>query len=98
MAKSERIRLTQWGFNVLQQAADAREADSKPSLPLEAYARTYRGDWYRDTYITLDNAGQLRFSSDRNEPLNGSLEHFQYDTFIARWTDRKLLADAYVLF
>lgn len=26
------------------------------------------------------------------------LEHFQYDTFIARWTDRRLMADAYVTF
>jgi hypothetical protein len=30
--------------------------------------------------------------------LIGPLEHFQYDTFIARWTDRKLLADACVSF
>jgi hypothetical protein len=26
------------------------------------------------------------------------MEHFQFDTFIARWTDRKLNADAYVSF
>ncbi len=42
------------------------------------------------------SSGALR--SDRNAPLSGPLEHFQYDTFIARWTDRQLQADAYVSF
>ena len=79
-------------------AAESRAVNSKPSLPLEAYAGTYRDDWYGDIHIELDKAGNLRFRSDRNEPLNGPLEHFQYDTFIVHWTDRKLQADAYVSF
>jgi hypothetical protein len=28
----------------------------------------------------------------------GDLEHWQYDTFIARWRNRELRADAYVTF
>jgi len=83
---------------VVAAAAESRAVNSKPSLPLEAYAGTYRDDWYGDIHIELGNDGVLRFRSDRNEPLTGPLEHFQYDTFIARWTDRKLLADAYVSF
>lgn len=34
----------------------------------------------------------------RSQPLGGPLEHFQFDTFIARWKDRGLNADAYVSF
>ena len=83
---------------VVAAAEAARAADSRPSLPLEAYAGTYRDDWYGDIHIELGGDGSLRFRSERNEPLNGPLEHFQYDTFIARWTDRKLMADAYVSF
>jgi hypothetical protein len=30
--------------------------------------------------------------------LTGSLEHWQQDTFVARWDDRSLLADAYLTF
>jgi hypothetical protein len=30
--------------------------------------------------------------------LVGDLEHWQYDTFVARWRDRELRADAYVTF
>jgi hypothetical protein len=33
-----------------------------------------------------------------SEPLQGPLEHFHYDTFIARWTDRQLNADSFVSF
>jgi CubicO group peptidase (beta-lactamase class C family) len=80
------------------EAAAARAADSKPSLPLEAYAGTYRDPWYGAIHITLGEDGVLQFRSDRNEPLQGPLEHFQHDTFIARWTNRQLMADAYVSF
>lgn len=86
------------GEAVVAKAAAARAADSKPSLPLESYVGTYRDVWYGDIHISLDEDGRLRFRSDRNEPLSGPLEHFQYDTFIARWTNRQLLADASVSF
>ena len=84
--------------DTVAEAAAARAADSTPSLPLDAYAGTYRDPWYGDVHITLGEDGVLQFRSDRNEPLQGPLEHFQYDTFIARWTDRQLMADAYVSF
>ena len=86
------------GAAAVEQAAAERAADSTPSLPLEAYTGSYRDPWYGQIHITLKDDGQLWFSSDRNPPLDGPLEHFQYDTFIARWTDRQLMADAYVSF
>ncbi len=82
---------------VVEEAWAARAADSEPALPLEAYTGTYRDPWYGTVRISLDD-GKLWFRSDRNEPLQGPLEHFQYDTFVARWTDRRLEADAYVTF
>ncbi len=82
---------------VVEEAWAARDADSTPSLPLDAYTGTYRDPWYGTVRISLED-GRLHFRSDRNEPLQGPLEHFQYDTFIARWSDRRLHADAYVRF
>jgi CubicO group peptidase (beta-lactamase class C family) len=79
-------------------AWESRDADSTPSLPLDAYTGTYRDEWYGDIRISLRDDGWLWFHSERNEPLQGPLEHFQHDTFIARWTDRRLMADAYVTF
>jgi CubicO group peptidase (beta-lactamase class C family) len=80
------------------EAEASRVADSKPSLPLDAYVGTYSDPWYGDIEITLGDDGALHFRSPRSEPLSGPLEHFQFDTFIARWVDRKLNADSYVSF
>jgi hypothetical protein len=30
--------------------------------------------------------------------LEGKMEHWQYETFVVRWSDRELRADAYVTF
>ena len=81
----------------VKQAAAKRNAESKPSLPPAGYAGRYRDAWYGDVLIE-NRAGRLeiRFTHSRN--LSGTLEHWQYDTFIARWHDRTLLADAYVTF
>ena len=83
--------------DAMRKAVASRDAASKPSLPLAAYAGTYRDEWYGDITITTEGAGLvLRFS--HTPALVGDLEHWQHDTFIARWRDRELRADAYVTF
>ena len=78
-------------------AAAARDTASRPSLPLAKYAGAYRDAWYGDVSIALEN-GKLVMRFSHSPSLTGDLEHFQYDTFIARWRDRELRADAYVTF
>jgi CubicO group peptidase (beta-lactamase class C family) len=78
-------------------AAAARDPSSKPSLPLVKYAGTYRDTWYGDVEISEEN-GRLSVRFTRTPALIGTLEHWQHDTFIARWKDRELRADAYVTF
>ena len=66
---------------------------------METYVGTYRYPWYGDIQITRNANGRLFFQSGRSESLSGPLEHFfQYNTFIARWHDPQLNADAYVSF
>ena len=81
----------------------ARVANSKPSLPLEKYAGRYNDAWYGEVTLALEKANDstapklvIRFS--RSPALVGDLEHWQHDTFIARWRDCGLAADAYVYF
>jgi CubicO group peptidase (beta-lactamase class C family) len=81
----------------VKKAAAARDASSTPSLPLPAYARTYEDDWYGD--IAIDHAdGKLTMRFTKTPMLVGDLEHWQHDTFIVRWRERELRADAYVTF
>jgi CubicO group peptidase (beta-lactamase class C family) len=78
-------------------AAAARNAQSKPSLPPARYAGTYRDAWYGDITIAQEN-GRLVMRFSHSPLLVGDLEHWQYDTFVARWRDRELRADAFVTF
>jgi len=87
-------------------ASSARDTASRPSLPLSRYAGTYSDPWYGDVVIdeAKGSAGAtasparlgIRFS--RTPSLVGDLVHWQHDTFLARWHDRTLRADAYLTF
>lgn len=81
----------------LADAATQRNAASKPSLSLAAYVGRYRDDWYGDVTVAESN-GKLNLQFAHSRGLSGTLEHWQYDTFIARWKDRSLDADAYITF
>jgi CubicO group peptidase (beta-lactamase class C family) len=68
-------------------AADARTENTRPSLPLEQYAGTYRDAMYGDVVITHEG-GVLRV--DAGQGFQGTLEHWHFDTFRAVWQDRML--------
>jgi CubicO group peptidase (beta-lactamase class C family) len=76
---------------------NARNAASGPSLALEKYAGSYNDPWYGDIVIAYSN-NQLQIRFSHTPGLEGDLEHWQHDTFIAHWRDRELRADAYVTF
>ena len=75
----------------------ARAAASKPSLPLAFYNGDYNDPWYGTVTIRQEGGKQV-LSFSRTPDLVGTLEHFQHDTFIARWKERNFNADAYVSF
>jgi CubicO group peptidase (beta-lactamase class C family) len=78
-------------------AATGRDSLSTPSLAPPAYAGTYRDPWYGD--VAVDTAGgRLRIRFLPTPSLVGDLVHWQHDTFLARWDDRELRADAFVTF
>ncbi|MFA6455312.1 MAG: serine hydrolase [Bacteroidota bacterium] len=74
-----------------------RDSLSKPSLPLEKYVGTYTDAWYGDISIELKD-GRLFMQMNATPSLGGYLEHYQYNTFIARWSDPEMRADAFVTF
>jgi CubicO group peptidase (beta-lactamase class C family) len=80
-----------------RQTASARNTASKPSLPLSGYAGTYRDAWYGDVVIA-NEGGKLVIRFSKTPLLVGELEHWQYDTFVARWRERELRADAFITF
>jgi len=90
-------RMRQAAESGVTTAAAARDTASKPSLPLDRYAGRYRDAWYGE--MTIERKGDgLAIALDKTPALSGRLEHWQHDTFVARWTDRELRADAFVTF
>jgi CubicO group peptidase (beta-lactamase class C family) len=81
----------------VSKAAAKRNAGSKPSLPLKSYEGRWRDAWYGDVLIE-EKDGKLGINFTHSPELVGRLDHFQYDTFIAKWNKRSLLADAYITF
>ena len=82
-------------------AAAARERSSTPSLPPAGYAGRYCDPWYGEAAVSLEG-GRLVLSLARTPGMVADLEHWQHDTFVARWrvaymSDRQP-ADAYVSF
>jgi CubicO group peptidase (beta-lactamase class C family) len=80
-----------------KRASATRNSSSRPSLPLEGYAGTYIDAWYGDVVVTLEK-GKLRIRFSNTPVLSGELVHWQYDTFVARWDDPELRADAFATF
>ncbi|NCT69196.1 MAG: serine hydrolase [Rhodanobacteraceae bacterium] len=75
----------------------ARAKHTKPSLPLAAYAGTYRDPWYGEVALAQEN-GKLVLRFGHTRELVGTLEHWQHDSFIVRWHERWLNADAFADF
>lgn len=91
-SKSQADADTSW-----QKHLAARANNSTPSLALAKYAGTYRDPWYGDLLIRQGTKGlELQFS--KTAELLGDIEHWQHDTFIVRWRDRSLNADAFLNF
>ncbi len=78
-------------------AARSRDSLSRPSRPLAAYAGHYEDDWYGGIDITEEN-GHLAIRFGHTPSLVGDLSHWQYETFLVRWRDRELRADAFITF
>jgi len=93
-ARERRLKRTEKTLKNLQLK---RAKNTKPSLELSEYAGKYLDKWYGE--MTIEKEGNkliMRFS--HTPALTGELEHWHYDTFVVRWKDRSLNADAFVTF
>jgi CubicO group peptidase (beta-lactamase class C family) len=81
----------------LKKAAAKRDAAARPSLPLADYAGTYEDAWYGPISIALEG-DKLVMSFAKTPGMVGDMEHWSRETFVVRWRDRELRADAYVTF
>src|SRR5665647_1661701 len=63
----------------------------------DEYAGTYTDKWFGDITITAVN-GKLRFRSVNSPKLRGDMLYYTGNTYIVKWDDRTLDADAFAVF
>ncbi|MBE0677956.1 MAG: serine hydrolase [Bacteroidales bacterium] len=72
---------------------------SKIDVPVDnsIYAGTYSDNWFGDMVIS-EEGGKLRLRSVKSPKLRGDMLYYTGNTFIVRWDDRSMDADAYAVF
>ncbi len=64
---------------------------------LENYTGTFNDPWFGNITISKKN-NALYFEAEKAKGFNGKLFYYKGDTFVVKWEDRTLLADAFVIF
>jgi len=87
-----------------QQAASVRRGGKSAGVPSGAksadwsiYTGVYRDAWLGEVIISVKN-GRPWVDSKRSPKLTGEMLPFKGNSFIVKWRDRSMNADAYVLF
>jgi Domain of unknown function (DUF3471) len=58
---------------------------------------TYTDNWFGDVVISEKN-GKLWFESKRSFLLNGEMFPYKGNTYVVKWMDRSMDADAFTIF
>jgi hypothetical protein len=76
----------------------AAQIKSKTPTPNPSdYIGTYKDPWFGDVMISNQN-NNLHFRSDKLSDLTGTMTFYKGTTYVVRWNDPSLKADAFVTF
>ncbi|MDZ4756532.1 MAG: serine hydrolase [Bacteroidota bacterium] len=107
MPKKDRI--TEYHDRVVKREAEAKhivdsiwmkimqEAMKAPGIERLKPTGVYNDLWFGDIIISEQN-GKLHFESKKSPRLTGELYYYNSSTFVVKWNDRSLDADAFVVF
>lgn len=76
---------------------EARRMEASEEISTEKFTGTYTDAWFGDVVIQEEN-GRLRFRAVKSPKLRGEMFHYTANTFIVKWDDRSMNADAWAVF
>ena len=76
---------------------EVAQKGSNGKMDFNQYAGTYRDVWFGDVMISVKN-GKYWFDSKRSPKLTGELFPYKGNSFVVKWRDRSMDADAFVNF
>jgi CubicO group peptidase (beta-lactamase class C family) len=90
-AEAKKITESVWKDIVAQQNTTSLKIDS------DIYTGTYKDNWFGEIVISVKN-GRLWFDSQKSPKLSGEMLYYKGNTFVVKWLDRSLDADAFANF
>ena len=91
LAAANKITDSIWRDIATAQKENAGKTD------LKIYTGTYHDQWFGDIIISIKN-GKLWFDSKRSPKLTGEMFAYKGNSFVVKWRDRSMGADAFVIF
>jgi hypothetical protein len=76
---------------------EAKRKETTLSIVNQDFTGTYTDEWFGDVVISEEN-GRLRFRAVKSPKLRGEMFHYTANTFIIKWDDRSMDADAFAVF
>lgn len=76
-------------------ASGTAKGEEKPAL--NRFMGTFKDDWFGEVSINQKN-DKLYFAAKNSPKLRGQMTFYKANTFIVKWEDRSLDADAFVIF
>jgi CubicO group peptidase (beta-lactamase class C family) len=90
-AEAKKITSEIWSGIKAQQLATTTKPD------MNMFIGTYTDKWFGDIVIS-EKKGKIRFDSKRSGRLTGEVLFYKANTFVVKWDDRSLDADAFLQF
>lgn len=75
----------------------AEQKNNPNKIDAKKYLGTYSDVWFGEVTITEQN-GKMHFQAKNSPKLSGDMVYYKGNTFIVKWYDRSLDADAFVNF
>lgn len=82
---------------VWEQVEKEQKASKGKDVNLDRYAGVYKDPWYGKVDITKKE-GKLYFKSENISDFQGEMSFYKGNTFVVKWNDPTLKADAFVIF
>ncbi|MBL4657401.1 MAG: DUF3471 domain-containing protein [Flavobacteriales bacterium] len=76
---------------------DSAVTAHKGKIDLETYIGKFKDPWLGQVDIT-EKSGTMHFQSKRSPALGGEMFYYRGNTFIVKWDDRSMQADAFAMF
>ncbi len=74
-----------------------KEQQTNTFINLDKYSGVYRDPWFGKVTIAKKD-GKLTFESENIADFKGEMSYYKGNTFIVKWNERTLNADAFVIF